>query len=158
MKKTTIRQLYYFSLVCHVFMLLCGILGCVFMIVYVKRFFMQGKPVFVIVFCISILILFLLLIALSLKTLTILAKDHKFLIDKEFLTVSGKVIGFARNRDPESGAQINDCPIIRVLDGLDIESADSQIVLHINDKVLIGETYVFRYLKYSKLAEVSQIK
>lgn len=157
MKRNTICQMYYFSLICHMFMLLCGIGGGVFMMIYVRLFLMQGKLGFV-VFCIIMIMMFLFLITLSIKALTMLIKDHAFLINKEYITVSGKVIGFKRNRDPESGVQINDRPIIRVLDSLNTEHTDNQIVLYVNDKILIGETYVFRYLKHSKIAEVSQIK
>ena len=59
-----------------------------------------------------------------------------------------KVLKFKKNREPESGVQINDKPIVLVLD------TNEEVELIINDKIMIGETYKFNYLKNCKIAEV----
>ena len=55
---------------------------------------------------------------------------------------------FKRNREPKSGVQINDKPILLKLD------TGEEIQLIINDKILVGEIYKFNYLKHCKIAEV----
>ena len=55
---------------------------------------------------------------------------------------------FKRNREPESGVQINDKPIVLILD------TSEEVELIINDKIMIDETYKFNYLKNCKIAEV----
>mgnify|MGYP003428953829 CR=1 FL=1 len=38
MKKTSIRQLYWFTMICHIFVLICGIVACVIMVVNYNGF------------------------------------------------------------------------------------------------------------------------
>ncbi len=82
------------------------------------------------------------------KAIITFLKDYDAVKNNKALSVIGKVLGFERNRDPETGTQINDSPIIMIID------TEEKITLKINERVTVGETYKFKYLKYSKLAVV----
>lgn len=143
--------MFYFTLVCHVFTLLCGVLGAVFIIIYTKDFYEMAGSVFAGIFIVGMMIAFFFLIVLSLRTIFMLTKDYKCLRSKEYITITGKVIGFERNRDPESGVQINNKPIIVTLD---TENNSNSVTLVINNRVSVGKTYKIHYLKHSKIAEI----
>ncbi len=140
--------MYYFTLASHIIGLVCGILGAVIMLIYSDEFINYGGEIFGSAFVIVIVSSFLLLVIFSIKALITLVKDFKSLINNESVSISGKIIKFKKNRDPESGAQINDQPMVLVLDSNEI------ISLNINEKVVVGGTYKFNYLKNCMIAEV----
>ena len=148
MKKTSISQMYVFTMICHIFTLICGISGSILMIVFNKDLINTTGEIFGLIFIIGIVVAFIFLIIFSLKVIIILLKDFKAYKYKNYISITGKVIAFKRNREPESGMQINDKPIIKIL------NTNEEIVLNINDKILVGETYNFNYLQYSKIAEI----
>lgn len=148
MKKTSINQMYVFTMICHIFTLICGICGSILIIVFNKDLIDTIGEIFGLIFIIGIIIAFIFLIILSLKVIIILIKDFKAYKNKNYIYITGKVIGFKKNREPESGMQINDKPIIKIL------NTNAEIVLNINDKILVGEIYNFKYLQYSKIAEI----
>ena len=147
MRKSTICKMYYYTMISCVFTLICGVACGVVTAVYFNEFYNDYK-VFGTIFVIFIISLSLFLILSSLKGLICLLKDFRDLKNNKFITVIGKVIKFERNREPESGAQINDKPVVMILD------TNEQIVLSINDETKIGETYKFNYLKNCKIAEI----
>lgn len=148
MKKTTICQIYYFSIICNLFALLCGVAGIIIMLIYSNEFTSNQGKIFELTVVIVIIVAFIFLVLLSTKKLIALFKDYNAVKSKNYISIIGKVIKFKRNREPESGVQINDQPIITILD------TNEEIVLIINDKILIGEIYKFNYLYNSKIAEI----
>ncbi|HIT17552.1 MAG TPA: hypothetical protein IAD04_04165 [Candidatus Caccosoma faecigallinarum] len=148
MKKTSIRQLYWFTMICHIFALLCGIGGSIIMVVNYKEFIENFGKILGIIFLIGIVGLFVALIIFSIKVIITLLKDAKSLKSNDYVSIVGKVLKFKRNIEPESGVQINDRPIVLILD------TGEEVELFINDKIMIGETYKFNYLKNCKIAEV----
>ena len=148
MKKTSIRELYWFTMICHIFVLICGIVTSVIMIVNYSSFIGSFGKVLGIIFLIVIVGLLVVLIASSIKVIITLLTDLKSLKNNDYISVIGKVIEFKRNIEPESGVQINDNPIVLIL------NTNEEVELIINDKIRIGETYKFNYLRKCKIAEV----
>lgn len=148
MKKTSIHELYWFTMICHLVVLICGIVTSIVMIVNYTFFIGSFGKVLGIIFLIVIVGLLVVLIASSIKVIITLLTDLKSLKNNDFISVIGKVLKFKKNREPESGAQINDKPIVLILD------TNEEIELIINDKIRIGETYKFNYLRKCKIAEV----
>ena len=147
MKRSSINKMYCFTLSSHVIGLICGILGAVIMLIYSCEFINYGGKILGLSFVIVIVGSFFLLIIFSIKALVTLLKDLKSLINNGLISIIGKVLKFERNREPESGTQINDHPVVLVLDSNEI------ISLNVNEKVVIGGTYKFNYLKNFKIAE-----
>lgn len=148
MKKTSIRQLYWFTMICNVFVLICGIVASVIMTINYNSFIESIGKVSGIIFLIFIVGLLVVLIVFSLKAIISLLKDLNSLKNKDYISIIGKVLKFKKNRNPESGVQINDTPIVLIID------TNEEVELIINDKIMIGETYKFNYLKNCKIAEV----
>lgn len=148
MKKTSIRQLYWFTMICHIFVLICGIVASVIMSINYNSFIESVGKTLGIIFLIFVIGLFIVLIFFSTKVIVILLKDFKSLKNNDYVSIIGKVLKFKRNREPESGVQINDKPIVLILD------TSEEVELIINDKIMVGETYKFNYLKNCKIAEV----
>ena len=148
MKKTSIHELYRFTMICHIFVLICGIVTSVIMIVNYTSFIGSFGKVLGIIFLIVIVGLLVVLIASSIKVIITLLTDLKSLKNNDYISVIGKVIKFKRNIEPESGVQINDNPIVLIL------NTNEEVELIINDKIRIGETYKFNYLRKCKIAEV----
>ena len=148
MKKTSIRQLYWFTMICHIFALLCGIGGSIIMIVNYNEFIVNAGKILGIIFLICIVGLFAILTIFSIKVIITLLKDLKSLKNNDYISIIGKVMKFKKNIEPESGVQINDNPIVLILD------TNKEVELIINDKIMIGETYKFNYLENCKIAEV----
>lgn len=101
-----------------------------------------------IIVVVGMCLMFTAFIIFSLIGLIVLLKDYKALKHNSFVSITGKVIGLKRNRNPDSCAQINDHPIVMIMD------TNEEIVLILNDWVTVGETYKFNYLKNSKIAEI----
>lgn len=150
MRKTSIRQLYWFTMICHVFALLCGIGGSIIMIVNYNEFIVNIGKILGIIFLICIVGLFVVLIIFSMKVIITLLKDLKSLKNNDYISIIGKVLKFKKNKEPELGVQINDKPIVLIID------TSEEVELIINDKIMIGETYRFNYLKNCKIAEVDE--
>ena len=148
MKKTSIRQLYWFTMICHIFALICSIGGSTLMIINYKGFIESVGNILGIIFLIGIVGLFAILIIFSTKAIVTLLKDIRSLKSNDYVSIIGKVLRFKRNRELESGVQINDKPIVLILD------TSEEVVLIVNDKIMVGETYKFNYLKNCKIAEV----
>ena len=148
MKKTSIRQLYWFTMICHIFVLICGIVASAIMVVNYNGFIESIGQVLGIIFLIGVVCLFVVLITFSIKVIITLLKDLKSLKNNDYISIIGNVLKFKKNREPDSGVQINDKPIVLILD------TNEEIELIINDKIMIGETYKFNYLKNCKIAEV----
>lgn len=148
MKKTPIRQLYWFAMICYIFYLICGIVTGVIMTVNYNSFIESIGKVLGIIALIGGDGGLVLLIAGSIQEIITLLKDLYPLKNNNYISIIGKVLKFKKNLEPESGAQINDTPIVLILD------TNEEVELIINDKVMIGETYKFNYLKNSKIAEV----
>ncbi len=148
MKKTSIRQLYWFTMICHIFVLICSIVISVIMTVNYNSFIESIGKVLGIIFLIGVVGLFVVLIVFSIKVIITLLKDLKSLKNNDYISIIGKVLKFKKNIEPESGIQINDKPIVLILD------TSEEVELIINDKIMIGETYKFNYLKNCKIAEV----
>lgn len=148
MKKTSIRQLYWYTMISHIFVLICSIGASVLMTVNYSSFIESLGKVLGIIFLIGVVGGIVVLILSLIKEIITLLKDLKSLKNNDFISIIGKVLKFKKNIEPESGVQINDIPIVLILD------TGEEIELFINDKIMIGETYKFNYLKNCKIAEV----
>ena len=148
MKKTSIRQMYFYTMICYIFTLICGVAGCIIMLIYSNEFISDAGKIRGIIFFVGILIAFIFLILFSLKVLITLFKDYNAVKNNNFISITAKVIKFKKNIEPESGAQINDKPVVMILD------TKEEIVLNINDSIMVGGTYKFNYLKNCKIAEL----
>ncbi len=84
----------------------------------------------------------------SIVQMIIAIKDYNDFKNKNYVTIIGKVIGFEKNTNLDTGAQINDKPIVYVFE------THEKIVLSTDDEVSIGNIYTFNYLKNTKIAEV----
>lgn len=148
MKKTSLCEMYVWTMACHVFVFILGI-GCICtMLVQTKKLDAGAERIFWLIFF-TIVIIGCILFSVSVaKVIITLLKDYDAVKNNKALSITGKVLGFKRNRNPETGTQINNEPIIMIID------TEEEIILKINDRVTVGETYKFKYLKYSKLAEV----
>ena len=132
----------------YMFTLLCGIVGSVVMIIYHKRFTESFGIISGILFLIGVVAMFVIAAVASINAIIKLSKDIKSLKINDYVSVVGKVLKFKRNLNPDTGIQINDTPIVLILD------TNEEIELIINDKVKVGEIYRFNYLKNCKIAEV----
>ena len=134
----------------HLCALICVIGGSVIIIINYKGFIESVGKTLGIILLVGIVGLFVILIVFSIKAIMILLKDIKSLKRHEYVTIIGKVLRFKKNRELESGAQTNDNPIVLIL------GTNEEVGLIINDKISVGETYKFNYLKNCKIAEVEQ--
>ena len=92
----------------------------------------------------------LILLYFCVKNSIPLIKDWSDFRSDNFLIIEGVVIGFEKNREPESNAQINDTPII--------ETENKQhISLNDNSFLEKGKYYTFYYYKNSKIAKAALI-
>ena len=148
MKKTSIHQLYWYTMICRIFVLICSIGASVLMTVNYSSFIESLGKVLGIIFLIGAVGGIVVLIISLIKGIITLLKDLKSLKNNDFISIIGKVLKFKKNIEPESGVQINNIPIVLILD------TGEEIELFINDKIMIGETYKFNYLKNCKIAEV----
>lgn len=148
MKKTSIHQLYWYTMICRIFALICSIGASVLMTVNYSSFIESLGKALGIIFLIGVVGGLVFLIISLIKGIMTLLKDLKSLKNNDFISIIGKVLKFKKNIEPESGVQINDIPIVLILD------TGEEIELFINDKIMIGETYKFNYLKNCKIAEV----
>lgn len=139
--KANIKTMYCIDMFFIIFSLIGAHVGAVILFV-----FFSNKKINLLLFFIFIIFL-LITIILCLKELILYLKDYHAYKKEEYLEVCGLVIAFEKNRDTESGIQINSKPIIRTDEG-------NTIVLKVNCTLEIGKKYSFFYLKYSKIAEV----
>ena len=151
MKKTPIRQVYWFIMICHIFTLLCGICCAILLPVHYKEFVDSFGKIFGMLFLVSLFVVFIILIVCSAKVIVTLLKDAKSLKNNEYVSIVGKVLRFKKNIDPDTGTQMNNTPIVLILD------TNVEVELHIKDEIMVGEIYKFNYLKNSKIAEVVDI-
>ncbi len=148
MKKTSIRQLYFYTMICNIVTFLCGVAGSVVIPILFSEWTNNDGKIFRIIIVVAVVVAFIVIAVYSLIKLIVLLKDYKSLKHHDYVSVIGKVLRFKKNTEPESGAQINNQPVIMVLD------TNEEIVLDVNDIISVGEIYKFNYLKNSKIAEV----
>ena len=152
MKNTTIREIYYFSIISNIFLLVCSLAGCIVMLINTKRIINVLGEVLGVFLAIAIFAAFVTLAYFLIKNLIVLLKDLKAVKNHNYITVTGKVIKFKRNIEPESGVQINNNPMVLIID------TGEELLLKVNDNVLIGEIYSFNYLKNCKIGEIVKNK
>ena len=147
-KETLDKLLNHDTMIGHIFVLICSIGASVLMTVNYSSFIESLGKVLGIIFLIGVVGGLVVLIISLIKEIITLLKDLKSLKNNDFISIIGKVLKFKKNIEPESGVQINNIPIVLILD------TGEEIELFINDKIMIGETYKFNYLKNCKIAEV----
>ena len=148
MKKSSIRQSYWSTMICYIFVLICGIVVSVIMTVNYNSFIENVGKVLGIIFLIGVDGLLVASTISSIESIIALLKDLKSLKNNDYISIVGKVLKFKKNREPELGVQINDHPIVLILD------TSEEVELIIDDEIMIGEIYKFNYLKNCKIAEV----
>ena len=146
MGRTTIRKLYIFSIISHASGLLFSIMGSLFMFFSICSQKIE-KDLLTTLLIIGAFVGFLFLVTTTVKSTLLLLKDYSSFRNKKYISVTGTVIGFKKNKDPESNAQINDHPVIKA-------STGETIVLYVNDQIQLHKTYRFHYLENSKIAEI----
>lgn len=146
MKNRRIKIMYRFEIISVFIGFFSGIIGLIFMTIFNFQI-LSIKNWGVFLLC-TFVIGFALLIILSTKEMIPLLRDYNDYKNGKYFETKGRVIGFQSNRDPESGVQINSKPVIQTDNGI--------IVLKVNINLRIGETYYFKYLRYSKLAEIEK--
>ena len=128
----------------HIFLFLLVIGGLVFIICsvneFIESFHEYGIPAYVFFIPAFLVGAFL----GGRETLPFL-RDFKNLKNKNFEVVTGKVIGFKKNLDVESGVQINGFPKI-------MTENSELIILSVNEVLEKDTTYTIIYLKNSKIA------
>jgi len=150
-RPTSIRQLYNFTMTGQIVLLSFSIIGIVFMLADVVGNNDNGDDKFFNTMMIAAGFgVFVLLIDHSIRMLITLFKDLDSLRNNDFITISGRVVGFEKNTDPEDGTQTNSKPIIMIIE------TDETIVLNINVKLTVGNVYRFNYLKNSRIAEIAK--
>ena len=132
----------------NIYASVCGMVGLVFFTTNLIGCINVSGNISRAIFMCCMIVLFLTLLILCLKKIIVLTTDYKDLKNKQFVSLTGKVVGFKANKEPESSVQINDTPIV-------LDLITHQIItLHVNERLCIGEIYSFKYLKNSKIAEV----
>ena len=96
MKKTSIFQLYYFTMMCHIFALVCSIVSSIVMIVYSNEIVNNASKILGIVFITIIVTVFMIITVFSLKMIITLLKDFKSLKANRFISIVGKVVRFKK--------------------------------------------------------------
>ena len=147
-KKTTIRDLYCFSWFCYVFVMIVAIVIGVYIITGYAKLIDNAYDIAGIACCICIVTACGVASIGSIAGMITLLKDIKSLKNNNYISIIGTVLNFEKNIEPESGAQIDNTPTVLISD------TNEKVKLRINDKVIVGETYKFNYLKNSKIAEV----
>ena len=134
-------------MICHILTLVCGLASSVIILINYGTFISSASKITAI-FLLLIVGLFVALVAFSVNVMVTLFKDLKSLRNCEYISITGKVLRFKKNREPESGVQINDKPVVLILD------TNQEITLIVNDNIMVGKIYQFNYLRNSKIAEV----
>lgn len=82
MKKTSIHRLYWFTMVCYIFTLICGVVGSILILIYANEFIDSLGKIWGLIFITGITFALIFLAFYSLKTIIILLKDFLDLKNK----------------------------------------------------------------------------
>ena len=137
-------------MVCNLFALMCSTGGIIVIVIYYNNFTDGTSKILGATFAIGMVVMFFVLLLSAINVIVSLFKDLESLRKNDYISITGKVLRFKRNIEPESGIQINDRPIVLISD------TKEEVELIINDKIVVGETYVFNYLKNCKIAEINK--
>ena len=144
----SIHQVYWYSIVCNFITIIGGISVAIFFIFDLNETIESWGRFWGIIFILFITSFCLVCSLSAVKSLSILFKDFNSVKNKNYISIIGKVIKFKKNISLDSGSQVNNEPIVLILD------TNEKIELIVNDKIMVGETYKFNYLKNSKIAEI----
>ncbi len=148
--KLSLKNLYKAYWFINLFGYLITIVLIVFLCCYWNSLLDQGTLIGVI--CIVIIAVSALILLYScIKNSIPLIKDWNDFRNDHFSIIEGVVVGFEKNREPESGIQIDDTPII--------ETAKKQhISLNVGSFLEKGKYYTFYYYKNSRIAKAVEKK
>ncbi len=146
--KKTIKDLYLFTFMSLTIILIFSIMGnIIFITNHYECLKVFGNRVGIVLLT-SAICVFTITGFYSIKLIIVMLKDISSLKNKQYVFIVAKVLRFKKNREPESGIQINDRPIILIID------TNEEIELIINDNITVSEIYKFNYLNHCKIAEV----
>lgn len=138
---------YYFSFMTNLILILIISLGVIFLIIN-KHNFDINEVNEKILFYSTIAVIIITLIYFLYK-FVVLLKDYRFVKNNKFEEIIGTVYRYAKN-EAETGQQLNSHPIINVL------GSNDSIELFVNKGTELNKTYVFIYLKYTRIAVVKE--
>lgn len=144
--RISLKEYYYFDFCINIFFGIILLFGFIIIIIIRDSLINIWNQIFgYILFCGIHLILLVAIIFESLRIIKFI-KDYPSLKNEKYEIIIGKVMGFRRNEDADSGVQINNFPIIENQENNEI------IVLKTNEILKINEIYNFKYLKNTKIA------
>lgn len=146
--RASIKELFYMNFCFLLFMMIFSfaflIFICFSLSSFVDAFDKFGTVIYIILIVFLIVILGILII-----NMVPCFKELKYIKTNSCLEIEGEVIGFKKNKDPESGTQVNSLAIIKY-------GNDEKIVLKVNDFLKINTVYTFIYLPNTKTAKVKK--
>ena len=147
MKKPSISQIYLSRIIFNICLIPICSTWVIYLLIDCKDFF-GDIGIFAYVLYPVVVVFSVAFIVSSLRTVITLLKDRKSVKNKKYIEITGKVIKFKKNINPDTGYQINDTPVVLILD------TDEEIELSVEEEIQVGETYKFNYLENCKIAEV----
>lgn len=146
-KGTTLKTIYWVSFGALCLFILTMIAGLIVVVNDRKNVIVEGtlKEYLLFYFVIACLTFGLIVFLFGFKPFLLDFKDAR---TNHFYQITGTVVGFAKNRDVDTGKQENVIPLIK------IEGTENILKLRINTYAHIGETYTFFYLGHTKLGEI----
>lgn len=148
--RMSITKQYYFDFAAYIVLSISGVALLVLTIMYKDLIVPIANAFIGYSFLIVLLIAFTFISIFGFVKCSLFVKDFKLVKLKQYLHVDGLVVGFKKNKDTESGVQINCFPIIL------ISGTQNKIILKVNDVLETGETYSFVYLKNTKIAMIDK--
>ncbi|MDD4000038.1 MAG: hypothetical protein PHX62_03995 [Bacilli bacterium] len=146
--KKKLKQEYLIALIFTIVFIIIMVTGIILVIVNKNSISIGANELFNYILIYGLIILCSIGTLIFLRELIKYSKDFKAVKNGQFEEVTGTIIKFAKNQDPDSGRQINCIPIIK------ISNSDETIRLKINYFTKIGETYTFIYLKHTKMGAI----
>lgn len=138
----SIKRRYYIQLCLYVFFSIGFIVTLTFLIIYRNTFSTDIIPYLLITIFSIAEIGFL-------YTLIKYLKDFNCVRKNSFDEITGKIVRYKRNQDPESGQQINTRAIV-----IGIDSNKEIEILVVEGIINCNEIYTFIYLKYTRIGAV----
>lgn len=146
--KKEIKSVYYLNLIASISFFIMMITAIIFLITSSPSFFELGEKISSFIKYTFIVIFIIVIVWLAYK-IFICLKDFSAVRKNNFKEVIGKIVKYKRN-ESETGLQLNNHLIIKILNSTD------KLELLINKGTELNKTYVFIYLKHTKIGAVKE--
>ena len=144
--RTNIKSMYYMELTSVAVVLIMSAMVETFLAVQIfggsEPYFSGDNMLFWIIIVAVVIFSFF-----SIFRLIKLLKDYNQVKTQNYKKVYGVVVGFKENRDPDSGKQTNNFPIVKTKES-------GTFTFKVNSFLVVGRSYNFYYLENSKIAEI----